>query len=114
MDDQLLDAPALAALTSLIWIVVVGAGLGLGLRYLLPNRQTYGVLLLPAVGAAAAAITWVAMLWAGIPDGDWGWTVWVAAFLAAIVAPLVVALVVSGRRTAADAHERHVLSGGRA
>ena len=113
MDDQLFDEAALAALTSLIWISVVGAGIGLGLRYLLPNRTTYGVLLLPAVGAAAAAVTWVALLWAGVPAGEWAWTVWVATFLAAIVVPLIVGALVSGTRHAADERERHQLTAGR-
>ncbi len=114
MDDELFDPAALSALTALIWMAVVGAGVGLGLRYLLPHRTTFGVLLLPAVGAAAAAITWVALLWAGVGEGDWGWTVWVATVLAAIIAPLVVGLLVSGTRAAADERERHQLTAGRA
>lgn len=114
MDDELFDPAALSALTSLIWMTVVGAGLGLGLRYLLPNRSSFGVLLLPAVGAAAAAITWVALLWAGVTDGEWGWTVWVGTVLAAILASLVVGVLVSRARTAADERVRHSLTAGRA
>lgn len=108
-----MDDAALAALTALIWISVIGAGIGLVLRFLLPHRQTYGLLLLPAIGAAAAAAVWVILLWAQVAAGDWGWTVWVGSFAAAIAAPLVVGLVVSSARTAADARERHILSGGR-
>jgi len=112
MDDLLLDDAALASLTALIWVSVIGAGLGLGLRYLLPHRHTYGLLLLPAIGAAAAALTWVIMLWVGV-DESWGWVAWVATFLAAIAIPAIVALALGGSRTAADTRRRHALTAGR-
>ena len=49
----------------LLFVTVIGAGIGLIVRYVLPSRGTYGVLLVPAISAAATAITWVALLWAG-------------------------------------------------
>ena len=50
----------------LLFVTVIGAGIGLIVRYVLPSRGTYGVLLVPAISAAATAITWVALLWAGL------------------------------------------------
>jgi hypothetical protein len=96
----------------IVYVTVVGAGIGLLLRYLLPGREVYGVALLPALGAAVTAATWAGLTWLGWKaDGVW---IWVAALGAATVLPLVVALVLSKRRQAADARELHVLSGGKA
>ena len=96
----------------IVYVTVVGAGIGLLLRYLLPGREVYGVALLPALGAAVSAATWAGLTWLGWKaDGVW---IWVAALGAATVLPLVVALVLSKRRQAADARELHVLSGGKA
>jgi hypothetical protein len=96
----------------IVYVTVVGAGIGLLLRYLLPGREVYGVALLPALGAAVTAATWAGLTWLDWKaDGVW---IWVAALGAATVVPLVVALVLSKRRQAADARELHVLSGGKA
>lgn len=96
----------------IVYVTVVGAGIGLLLRYLLPGREVYGVALMPALGAAATAATWAGLTWLGW-KADGGW-IWVAALGAATLVPLVVALVLSRRRQAADARELHVLSGGKA
>jgi hypothetical protein len=96
----------------IVYVTVVGAGIGILLRYLLPGREVYGVALMPALGAAVTAATWAGLTWLGWKaDGVW---IWVAALGAATVVPLVVALVLSKRRHAADARELHVLSGGKA
>jgi hypothetical protein len=96
----------------LVYVTVVGAGIGVLLRYLLPGRTTYGVALLPAVGAAVTAAIWVGMVWLGFTfDGGW---IWVASLAGATVASMLVALLVSKRRLASDAHQLHVLSGGKA
>jgi hypothetical protein len=95
---------------SLVYVTVVGAGLGLLLRYLLPGRHTYGVVLLPAVGAAVAAAIWVGVQWfalVGFPLD------WLASLVGAALVSLVVARLVSSSRSASDARELHVLSGGR-
>lgn len=96
----------------LVYVTVVGAGIGLLLRYLLPGRQTYGVALLPALAAAVTAAVWVGLTWLGW-KADGGW-IWLASLGGAIVASLVVAIVIGRRRQAADARELHVLSGGKA
>lgn len=97
----------------LLFVTVIGAGIGAILRYLLPQRGTYGSLLLPAVSAAATAITWVGLLW-GLRwtfDGTW---IWVASLGAAVIVGLVVALVLPRRRDEHDARLLAELSGGKA
>jgi hypothetical protein len=96
----------------IIYVTVVGAGIGLLLRYLLPGRHVYGVALLPALAAAVTVATWAALTWVGW-KADGGW-IWVAALGGATAVSLVVALVLSSRRQAADARELHILSGGKA
>jgi hypothetical protein len=60
----------------LLFITLGGVILGLGARYLLPNRDRHGVTLIPAIGAATAAVVWVALTWLGWAwDGGWIWLV---------------------------------------
>ena len=96
---------------SLVYVTVVAAGLGFLVRYLLPGRHTYGVVLLPAIGAAVAAAIWVGVQWFGLLGFPLDWF---AALGGALAASLVVAVIVSRARSAADARELHVLSGGKA
>ena len=84
----------------LLYVTVIGASLALILRYVLPKRETYGAALLPAIGAAVTSSIWVALVWAGWTfDGGW---IWVASLVPAVVIPLVVALLIPGRRAHAD------------
>jgi hypothetical protein len=96
----------------LLYVTVIGAFIGLALRYLLPGRDSYGLFLLPGVGAAATAALWVGMVWAGLTfDGGW---IWVIALVGGgAVSVLSILLVVRTRRSG-DAHRLHTLSGGRA
>ena len=96
----------------LLFVVLIAAGLGFIAHYTLPGRETRGGLLLGAVAAAVSAVVWVALLWLGFTfDGGW---IWVISLVAAGIATLIVALVLPGRRRAADARLLHELSGGRA
>lgn len=96
----------------LLFVIVLGAGIGGLLRYLFPERRTYGLLLLPAISAAAAAVVWVALVWVGWKfDGGW---IWVASLGAAGVAAIVTALVLPRRRVEHDARLLTQLSGGKA
>lgn len=98
----------------IVYAVVVGAGIGLLLRFLLPARDTYGIALLPAIGAAVTAAVWAGMSWLGFDfESSWGW-LWLASLGGAALVTLLVALLVGGRRARSDAHELHVLSGGKA
>lgn len=84
----------------LLFVTVIGAGLGLIARYALPQRTTYGLLLLPAIGAAVTSAVWVALLWAGLTfDGTW---IWVASLGAAIAAAVLTAVFLPRRRAHED------------
>ncbi len=96
----------------LLFVTVIGASLGLILRYAVPSRGTYGALLLPAISGVATAIVWVALLWAGLTfDGTW---IWVASLAAAVISALVAALLLPRRRSDADAQLFAELSGSKA
>ena len=95
----------------IVFITFIGAGIGAIIRYLVPGRRSYGLALLPAVGAAATSAVWAILVWLGWPfDGGWIWTV---SLVAGTVASLVVALVLPRVRDAADARALHQLTGGR-
>jgi len=85
----------------LLFVTVIGAGLGMIARYVFPQRRTYGALLVPAIAAAATAVVWVVLLWIGLTfDGTW---IWVISLAAALVASIVSVLVIPRRRDTADA-----------
>jgi hypothetical protein len=84
----------------LMFATLGGAILGLGLRYVFPHRETYGALLLPAVGASVAAVVWAALTWANWKfDGGW---IWVVSLVAAVIVSAVVALLLPRTRKTAD------------
>jgi hypothetical protein len=96
----------------LLYVTVIGAFIGLALRYLLPGREAYGLFLLPGVGAAATAAIWAALVWAGLTfDGGW---IWVAALVGGGVISIVAILLIVRTRKVSDERRLHVLSGGRA
>jgi len=96
----------------LLFVIIIGAGIGIVLRYLIPGRQTYGILIAPAVGAIAAAVVWSGLTWLGWTfDGGW---IWVVSLGAAAVASVVAELIIPRVRNEADARMLHQLSGGRA
>ncbi|MDQ1514009.1 MAG: hypothetical protein QOC59_1851, partial [Microbacteriaceae bacterium] len=49
----------------LLFVVLLGALLGLLGRGVLPGRKQVGAVLLPAIGGSAAAVIWAAGTWAG-------------------------------------------------
>lgn len=96
----------------LLFVTVIGAGIGLLARYVFPQRGTYGVFLLPAISAAVTAIVWVALLWIGLTfDGAW---IWVASLSAAIAVSIATALVLPRRRDESDARLLTALSSAKA
>ncbi|MGR0219576.1 hypothetical protein [Agromyces sp. ZXT2-6] len=85
----------------LLFVTLGGALLGLAARYTIPRRGMHGVVVVPAVGAAAAAVAWVALTWVGLAwDGGW---IWVIALVAAALASVGVAMYLGPRRERLDA-----------
>jgi uncharacterized membrane protein YeaQ/YmgE (transglycosylase-associated protein family) len=81
----------------LFFICLIGAVIGLIARYVLPERQRHGTILIPAIGTAAAAVVWVALTWVGMRWNDgWIWTITVA--LTVIIAFAATLLIGEGRK----------------
>jgi hypothetical protein len=84
----------------LLFVVLGAALIGLGLRYLLPGRETYGSAVLPAVSAAVAAAVWAGLTWIGWSfDGGW---IWWASLIGGGVLAIATALILSPRRKRHD------------
>lgn len=84
----------------LLFVTVIGGAFALGVRYLVPGRQTHGLLLVPMIGAAATAAVWAICVWLGLTfDGGW---IWVISLVLGPLTALTVALVLPKRRAAAD------------
>jgi hypothetical protein len=85
----------------LLFVTLGGALLGLAARYAIPRRTFHGVVLVPAIGAAAAAVVWVALTWLGLAwDGGW---IWVISLVAAGLAAAAAAMLIGPRRERHDA-----------
>ena len=96
----------------LLFVTVIAAGIGTIVRYTIPKRGTYGLFLLPAASAIAAAVVWVGTLWAlgWTFDGTW---IWVAALSAGFAVALALAIALPRRRAQHDAALLHELAGGK-
>jgi hypothetical protein len=92
----------------LLFIVLGGAIIGLIARYTIPERHRHGAVLVPALGAAVAAVVWEGLTWAGWKwDGGWIW--WATLIVTAVVAfGAAIALGLTRRRS--DAHLLATLS----
>ncbi|MCM3656191.1 hypothetical protein M3147_02885 [Agromyces mediolanus] len=85
----------------LLFVALGGALLGLAARYAVPGRATHGVVLIPAIGTAVAAVVWVALTWLGWPwDGGW---IWVASLAAAGIVSALSAFLLGPSRERHDA-----------
>jgi hypothetical protein len=97
----------------LLFVVLIAGALGIGVRYFLRGRDTYGAALLPSISAAFSALVWVALLW-GLNwtfDGTW---IWVAALIAGPVLAIIVGAILPRRRREADHALLAELSGSKA
>lgn len=93
----------------LLFIALGGAIIGLAAHYALPWRGEFGVLLLPAVGVAVAAIVWVALTaldWAW--DGGW---IWAVTLVAVAIVTGAAAFLLGRQRSTADARMLERLGG---
>jgi hypothetical protein len=95
----------------LLFVVLLGALLGLLGRGVLPGRKQVGAVLLPAIGGSAAAVIWAAGTWAG-----WSQNVllWVAAMLAAALSVTAACLLAARARDREDERTFDAVSAGRA
>ncbi|HEY9424517.1 MAG TPA: hypothetical protein VIP54_06915 [Microterricola sp.] len=96
----------------LLFVALGGAIFGLAARYALPNRDEYGVALVPAVGTAVAAVVWVALTWLGM-KWDSGW-IWLITLAVAAAVSVVAALLIGRARAASDERMLAQLSAGAA
>ena len=91
----------------LLFVTVIGIGIGFLTRYTMPGREHHGALLLPAVAGATTAAVWVILLWAGLTfDGGW---IWVISLAAAIAVSVALAILLPRRRVVADDQMLHRL-----
>jgi Flp pilus assembly protein TadB len=74
----------------LLFVTLIAFCIGLLARYVLPGRDTYGIVLVPSIAAIATAVVWVALTWVGLKfDGGW---IWVGSLVAGAVVSLVLVL----------------------
>jgi hypothetical protein len=84
----------------LLFVVLLGFGIGLAIRTAIPGHDTYGSALVPSIGAAVSAIVWEILTWVGWKfDGGW---IWVVSLVAGGVVALVLALVIPRSRRTND------------
>jgi hypothetical protein len=84
----------------LLFVTLIAFCIGLLFRYIVPGRDTYGLVLLPSIAAAATAIVWVILTWVGWKfDGGW---IWVASLAVGGVVSLVLALLLPRSRHTND------------
>ncbi|MBX3194624.1 MAG: hypothetical protein KF727_05940 [Microbacteriaceae bacterium] len=96
----------------LLFVTVIAAALGALVRYIVPGRGAYGILLLPGIAAVVAAVLWAGLTWLGWTfDGGW---IWLVSIGAAIVAAAVGALLLVRVRAQSDDRMLHRLTGGKA
>jgi hypothetical protein len=84
----------------LLFVTLISFFIGLGARYALPGRDTYGVVLIPSISAIVTAVVWVGLTWLGWKfDGGW---IWVVSLGAGVVVSLIAALTVPRVRRSHD------------
>lgn len=85
----------------LLFVALGGAILGLAAHFAFHYRHLRGVVVVPAIGTAVAAIVWVGLTWLGWAwDGGW---IWVVSLVAAGIASAASAYVIGPDRERADA-----------
>ena len=84
----------------MLFAVLGGLLLGIGVYYLLPSKGSYGAAVLPAAAGAATAAVWAGLTWAGWKfDGGW---IWVVALAAGVAVSALTGVVLARVRAASD------------
>jgi quaternary ammonium compound-resistance protein SugE len=84
----------------MLFAVLGGVLLGIGVFYVVPGKDKYGVAVLHAVAGAATAVVWAGLTWAGWKfDGGW---IWIVALAAGVAASALTGFVLTRMRSAAD------------
>lgn len=84
----------------LVLIVTFAALIGGGLRYVIPGRDRHGLVLLPSLQVAIAAILWSSAVWLGLePSTVWPWLV---SLVPATVATVWLGITLPRKRDAED------------
>ena len=79
-------------------LIVVSVSIGLIMRYSMPNRTEYGLLLAPAVALASCLIVWTIGLVIGLNADHF--LLWLAALVIAGIVSFTVVKLLPGRRIA--------------
>lgn len=91
-------------------MTLVAAAIGGIIRYILPRRDRYGVVVLPALAASVGALAWLALTWAGL---RWDAAlIWWITLLAAAGASAATALWLGSSRNRRDTEAFESLSAG--
>jgi uncharacterized membrane protein YeaQ/YmgE (transglycosylase-associated protein family) len=70
----------------LVFILIYGSILGLMAPYLLPQNESYGVLLAPAIALVYGFASWTICTWFGLASSDyWIWTISMIGMPAAMI-----------------------------
>ena len=92
----------------MLFAVLGGIVLGIGVYFLLPDKGRYGSAVLPAIAGAVTSAVWAGLTWAGWAF-DAGW-IWVVSLLAGPVAAWLAGLVLARARAASDERMFEALS----
>ncbi|MDF2991897.1 MAG: putative rane protein [Microbacterium sp.] len=84
--------------------LVIGAAVGLAAHFALPHRSARGVALAPLSGAAASAVVWTLLTWAGQTTSSP--LLWVVAILAPAVTTFALVPLLTRVRMRRDAADR--------
>jgi hypothetical protein len=87
--------------------LIAACALGIAVHYLLPDRTLRGVVLIPAIATAAAAVIYTVMQWAGVGQ-DSGW-LWLASIVGATVIAAVAGYLLTLSRRNSDATRKAAL-----
>ncbi|MGB3413476.1 MAG: hypothetical protein WBA28_02035 [Microbacteriaceae bacterium] len=81
-------------------LIVSAISIGLIVRYSLPQREAYGMLLAPAVALAACLLVWAAGLLFGLNADHF--VLWMVSLLAAAIVPFLLVKILPAKRIAAQ------------